>query len=348
MENPLVSVNMIAYNAEKYISQSIESVINQIYRNWELIIIDDGSSDETLSIANSYAINDVRIKVSANGLNEGIVYSRNRAVHYSQGKYIAVLDSDDIALPERLEKQVCFMESNSEFGLIGSAFYFIDSEGNDIGKGELNAMVTHFPAILMFDNFFLHSSVLMKSELAKKYLYRPLLKGFSPCEEYHLYVDIAKNNKVWNLPDYLVKYREHGGGISKTRMDMIEKYRNIVIENQLSSLGIKPSEDELKIHKMVKNSFEGLTLMDISKIKSWIKLLVKKNRRINAYPIGFEEYLLRRFWEICKLNANHGLQLWWIFFNSGLSGIGEISKEDRKFLFNRCKYEQMKIWGLKK
>lgn len=341
-EKVLVSVNMIAYNASKYIAESIESVILQTFPHWELIVVDDGSTDDTLTIAKAYAAKDERVRVYSNGQNEGIVYTRNRALHYSSGKYVAVLDSDDIALPDRLEKQMNFMEQNPVYDLIGSAFYFIDSDGVEIGKGELNAKPSHFPAILMFDNFFLHSSVMMKTVLAKKYLYRPLLKGFSPCEEYHLYVDIAKDGKVWNLPDYLVKYREHGQGISKTRVDMIDYYRNSVILDQLKNLGVFPSNIELTLHKMSRAAYEGLDYVQVKEIKQWLELLVKKNSERKVYASGFDEYLARRFWDICKFNADKGLKIWLLFKFSRFSQLSEITLEEKRFLFNRCLYETKK------
>lgn len=130
---PLVSVNMPCYNCSKYIKQSIDSILNQTYTNFELIIIDDGSTDNSVEVIKEFS--DKRIKLFENITNQGIVYSRNRAVENSKGKYIAILDSDDIAYPTRIEKQLNFMESNPDFAMTGTWFDIIDENG--IFNGEI-------------------------------------------------------------------------------------------------------------------------------------------------------------------------------------------------------------------
>lgn len=342
MGGKLVSVNMIAFNVARYIEDSIKSIVNQTYANWELIIIDDGSSDDTLKIANHYAALDSRIKVFPNNTNEGIVYSRNKALHYSSGEYIAVLDSDDIALPARIETQLGFMEKNSDYGMIGSAFYLIDSENIRIGQGNHFFKPELFPALLLFDNFFLHSSVLMRTSLAKKFLYKPLVRGYSPCEEYHLFVDIAKNNKLCNIPESLVEYREHGMGISKTRMDMIEKYKEEVMLIQLNRLGINPSIEQFNIHKNFKNSFSDISLDEIEKISNWLKYLIDRNDKCNIYDSYLNEYLSTRFFEICKLNAEKGLSIWWIYMKNWAEKNILFHNKNEQFLLNRCLYESVR------
>ena len=335
----LVSVNMIAFNASKYIAESIESVICQIYTNWELIIVDDGSTDNTMSIANAFAEKDSRIKVFANGQNEGIVYSRNRAVHYSQGKYIAVLDSDDLALPERLVKQVAFLDQNVEYGAIGSAFYFIDGNGVEIGKGELNAKPEYFRSLLLFNNYFLHSSVMMRTERVKQLLYRPLVKGCAPGEEYSLFIDFAKKSKIWNLPDYLVKYRELNTGISKVRKDKIEEYTDKIIIDQLADVRIFPSESELLLHKSIRFAYGNLSFDEILKIKNWMQVLIRQNDTYKIYGVDLTNYLSDKFYEICKLNAELGLKIYFKFIFSKFAKSQVITKEMRQFLFSRCFYE---------
>ncbi|MEI7595860.1 MAG: glycosyltransferase family 2 protein [Bacteroidota bacterium] len=342
----LVSVNMIAFNASKYIAESIESVLCQTYSNWELIVIDDGSTDDTLKIANSYAVKDERIKVFSNGQNEGIVYSRNRAVHYSQGKYIAVLDSDDIALPDRLQKQVEFMDRNPDYGAVGSAFYFIDEHGVEIGRGELNAKPEYFRPLLLFNNFFLHSSVMMKTELIKQFLYRPLVKGCAPGEEYRLFVDIARNNIIWNLPDYLVKYREINTGISKVRKDKIDEYTDKIIISQLNSIGINPTKVELKLHKSIRFAFDGLSISQIKEIKKWMELLISQDAKYKIFGSDLNNYLSNKFYEICRLNANLGLSVFILFKTSMFRRSKDISREMKAHLFSRCLYEsRRKVFG---
>jgi glycosyltransferase involved in cell wall biosynthesis len=130
MNMPLVSVVMPLFNAEKYVGDAVESVLNQSYTNFELIIINDASTDK--SAACVQGIVDRRIVIVENENNLGIVASRNRGLALAKGKYIAVLDSDDIALPNRLEKQVAFLEANPAYGICGSYYHVINGIGKKI------------------------------------------------------------------------------------------------------------------------------------------------------------------------------------------------------------------------
>lgn len=112
MEEPLVSVIMPAYNAEKYIAQSIASVVKQGYQNWELLITDDRSNDNTQQIVKQYSNQDSRIKLFVNEKNAGAGVARNNSIKQAKGRYIAFLDSDDLWVPEKLSKQISFMQSN--------------------------------------------------------------------------------------------------------------------------------------------------------------------------------------------------------------------------------------------
>lgn len=112
MEEPLVSVIMPAYNAEKYIAQSIASVVKQGYQNWELLITDDRSNDNTQQIVKQYSNQDSRIKLFVNEKNAGAGVARNNSIKQAKGRYIAFLDSDDLWMPEKLSKQISFMQSN--------------------------------------------------------------------------------------------------------------------------------------------------------------------------------------------------------------------------------------------
>lgn len=126
-DKPLVSVILPTYNREKFLKRSIESILNQTYTQFELIIIDDGSNDNSLQLIHQYAQKDNRIIVLANKKNKGISISRNRAYKYAKGRYIMPMDSDDRALPEKLEKQVAYMEKFPDIDLLGSYSRNIDN-----------------------------------------------------------------------------------------------------------------------------------------------------------------------------------------------------------------------------
>lgn len=130
--NDLVSIIMPSYNTAKYIAESIQSVLNQSYINWELIIVDDCSTDNTDDVVKPY-LNDTRISYLKNGKNSGAAVSRNRALREAKGKWIAFLDSDDLWLPEKLEKQIAFMKNN-DYHFSYTRYIEIDEESKPNGK----------------------------------------------------------------------------------------------------------------------------------------------------------------------------------------------------------------------
>ena len=126
----MVSIVMPAYNAEKYIEQAIRSVINQTYKDWELIVIDDGSIDNTASILFELAALDSRIHALKNEKNCGASYTRNRAISLARGEWIAFLDSDDLWKPEKLDRQIKLCDKYPDMVISYTASSFIDDNGN--------------------------------------------------------------------------------------------------------------------------------------------------------------------------------------------------------------------------
>lgn len=132
---PLVSIGMPIFNCEKTLKSAINSVLNQTYSNWELILIDDGSKDRTLSVAKSF--NDSRIEVISDGLNLKLPHRLNQIINLSRGKYFARMDGDDVSYPERLQTQVEYLENNPNVDILGTQILIFDSDGNPRGKSAL-------------------------------------------------------------------------------------------------------------------------------------------------------------------------------------------------------------------
>ena len=132
MKTPKISVIMSAYNSEKFISKSIDSILAQTFKNFELIIINDSSIDKTKDIIETYRKKDKRIKIICNRQNLGPAKSRNRALKIAKGEYIAIMDSDDVSLPKRLEVQYHFLENNPDIFLIGGGAIKINESGEVI------------------------------------------------------------------------------------------------------------------------------------------------------------------------------------------------------------------------
>ena len=127
--SPLVSVIMSVYNGEKYLSKAIESILNQSYRNFEFIIVDDASTDSSLEIINEYLKIDNRIIILSNNVNIGLGSSLNKAIQFSSGEFIARMDSDDISIPDRLEKQINYLLEHKNIHILGGDQIIIDERG---------------------------------------------------------------------------------------------------------------------------------------------------------------------------------------------------------------------------
>lgn len=210
----MISVIMPAYNAEPYIKQAIESILLQSYKNFELIIVNDGSSDRTRDIVLSFT--DHRIRLIDNDGNKGIVYSLNRGVKEASGKYIARMDSDDISLPERFEKQLEYIVKN-KLDLIGCMTKRIDMQENCIIS---IANKSYSPDIikrcLKYDCCIAHPTW-----LAKKIVFQKLngYREMRACEDYDFLLRTIKSNfKVGICDSVQLLYRENTKGISSSNI----------------------------------------------------------------------------------------------------------------------------------
>ncbi len=207
---PRVSVVMAAYNAEKYLSQAVDSILAQTLADFELIVVDDASTDGTRAILEGYS--DPRIRALYNPSNLGQSVTRNKALAAAHGKYIAILDADDIAVSTRLEKQAEWLDRHPEIGLLGSYAVRIDERGNEHDRWDYSP--TDDAAIkwaLLFTNAFIHSSVMMRKSVVSQ------TGGYSneECirrafvEDYELLSRLNRCAQAAVLPEVLVKYRIH-------------------------------------------------------------------------------------------------------------------------------------------
>ncbi len=214
---PDISVIMSVYNGEAYLAEAIESIINQTYKNWELIVINDCSNDSTYDILSDFAKRDERIKVHSNEVNLKLPASLNKAISLSSGKYIARMDADDISLPERLEKQYKFMEENSNISLSSCRFMTMKNgvfaSGGAGGRCDNDAI----RAMLLVSNPILHPGVFAKAEVMKKFNYDTSL---TCTEDLELWTRMAMaGEKMEILPECLLLYRLHDKQITSTTLE---------------------------------------------------------------------------------------------------------------------------------
>lgn len=211
MKNPKISVIMSVKNGMPLLKESVESILGQTFKNFEFIIVDDASTDQTWKYLKS--LKDERIKLTKNKKNLGVAKSLNVALQASIGDYAARMDSDDISLPIRFQKQIEFLETHKEYLLIGSQVQWVD-EKNDPAEG-FNVPQTddEIRKKLIWRNQIHHATVMFrKSDIEKIGGYRAFLNGI---EDYDLWFRIIRKGKVANLSERLVRRRVHPKAITQ-------------------------------------------------------------------------------------------------------------------------------------
>lgn len=240
---PLVSVIMPVYNAQKYIGEALESVLNQTYKNFELIIIDDCGKDDSIKIVENY--NDPRIRIFHNSKNCGIAYSRNRGLESSRGEYIAILDDDDIALSGRFEQQVSFLQSNKTFDVVGGESVWIDGNGQIIrDRFPMPQDSDYIKTSFLFENMYNNSEVMIRRTLLDEHHIRYGEDMFG-MEDFKFWIDCSKVGRFTNINDCFLKRRM---GINNTTSQMLntKKEERISVYQGLQEYSIKKSGFNLK------------------------------------------------------------------------------------------------------
>lgn len=242
LPGPVISVVMPVYNAAPYLAEAIQSILDQTFSDFELILIDDASTDTSYAIAQSFA--DPRIRVLQNAQNRGIVFTRNRGLAELRGQFYAPFDADDVAMPTKLAKQVHFLRENPAFGMVGCWVKHIDSHGQVLPerwklKARPEAILPH----LLFRNYFVQSALLIRREAIPPQGYE---NGFEIGEDYLMWTAIAQHYKVWNLPDYLLAYRRHGQNTTSKDPDTLLYYEQRIYHAIYRQFGIAITPPEIQ------------------------------------------------------------------------------------------------------
>lgn len=213
IHQPAISVLLPVYNAERYVHEAVESVLKQTFEDFELIILDDGSTDTSLEILKEFAVKDERVRIISRE-NKGLVPTLNELAAEASGQYLARMDADDICLPERFEKQVAFLENHQGHVLVGCWIEAINEKGQPI-------LISKRPtdhdeidkAHLAGKSSISHPTALIVREAFNKT--RGYDNDFIHAEDMDLWLRLAEIGKIANISDVLVKYRLHDGSISE-------------------------------------------------------------------------------------------------------------------------------------
>ncbi|OZN24964.1 glycosyl transferase family 2 [Actinobacillus seminis] len=213
--NKLVSVLVPAYNVSSYVREALSSVLAQTYKHLEIIVIDDGSTDNTGEILNQLAKSDTRLRIIHNEKNIGIIKTLNKGLNLAKGDYIARMDADDLIVPDWIEKILNRMENEPHIFAMGGSLQILSSNTGKLAKIYKNGEIFQYPTehddiirTLPFDNPMAHPTMVMRAEIFSRNGLR-YDEHYPKAEDYKLWLEISKIGQLANLPDVLLQYRIH-------------------------------------------------------------------------------------------------------------------------------------------
>jgi glycosyltransferase involved in cell wall biosynthesis len=309
---PLVTVVLPCYNAALYVEEAVRSIMCQTYSNLEILLIDDCSTDNTSAILLRLAQEDKRITIIRNEQNLKLVKTLNKGIDEAKGKFIARMDADDISLPERIEKQVEFMLLHPEVDLCGTNYSIIDGKGNKIEASVTMPLTSkEIATALLFTCPIGHPTVLFKKDTIQnlgKYDEKMI-----NIEDYELWLRVAANGLIVNLPEPLLKYRWHGDNISIVGRDVKRSSVNLAITKN-SNFGFAEKFRELHL-KMILTEW-NYTEKELKSFALWKKtLIVNLAGDPQVFTKVFDSYYALTMLCVIKNNKENVKTKFLAFFN---------------------------------
>lgn len=301
MKQPLISVIMSTYNEEKYIETSLKSLLNQTFREFEIIIVDDASTDNTKQLIQN--LQDERIHLICNEENQGLTKNLNKALKYVTGKYIARMDGDDIAFPTRFEKQFQYMEKHLETMLVSC---YTKSFGDSDLVFALPDDSEVLKVRMLVRPVYAHPGFMMRRELIEAgYQYN---EEYRTAQDYEFASRVAEKYKIGLVPEILLLYRVHKKQISVKAGNQQFNNADKIRKRQLERLGIQLSETEWKNYQDLVKESKVDCLESFDKVYEIIQKMLRSNEKTKIYDPKIMEKTLKRMlytWVIRNKNMKH-------------------------------------------
>lgn len=299
---PDISVLMPCYNASRWVGTALCSILRQTYHDIEILVCDDGSTDDTAKVIGEVASRDRRVVVYT-GPNQGIVGALNGLLGEAKGKFIARMDADDICCITRLERQMAFLEQSGS-DLCGTWF-------TEFGQGIPRTV--RWPhghesvrTSLMFQNSICHPTILARREVFECFRYR---QEYLLAEDYDLFVRASLTFKLDNLSEVLLRYRRHPAQATQDKRDRMEQVTQSIRQAALKQQGIDASTRDLQLHQMIRAPTSIRSTADLLGIEQWLSRILEYQSNdharlvvasqwvracIRAAPLGAEMYRIFR------------------------------------------------------
>lgn len=315
MTIPKVSVLMSVHNGQEYLNEAIMSILNQTFTDFEFLILNDASTDNSADIINSF--NDSRLRIIDNESNLGLTRSLLKGLALARGEYIARMDSDDISLPGRLAAQVAFLEAHPEIGICGTWAKRIGQKAGAYLRYPVEPEVIN--CRLLFDSPLAHPSVMIrKDSLSSNNLnYDP---QFKYAQDYDLWTRCSRHFSLANIAKVLLLYRVHSNQIGSRSLKEQTEFANLVRRRQVERLGLAEDHKGLEIHNRIGSMQIQANRQFVIDSEEWLQKILAANMKTYIYPeTTFSKVVAERWFTVCRESVSLGPWVWEKCWESSLS-----------------------------
>lgn len=315
LSEPSVTVLMPLYNCARYVREAVESILRQGWRDFELLVINDGSADEGPAIV--AGIPDERIVLQHNANNMGVAATLNRGLELARGRYIARMDADDISLPDRLEQQVRFMDEHPQVGISGG---WVRCFGYGVSHTiRPPCEPEKLRCYALFENPFCHMTVIMRRQAMHTHGLR-YDGSFSRSEDYELWSRALRCFPLANMGRVLVEARQHQASATLSNWQEMTLQTEMIQAELLKQVGVSPTPEERSLHHQVGRGYRQDDLARLRLGEQWLLRLCSSNQRSTfADPLEFPAIAGLIWLRYCTNSAHLGPSVWKIWRNSPLN-----------------------------
>lgn len=322
--HPLVSVLMSVHNGQTYLPAAIDSVLRQTLKEFEFIVIDDGSTDGSLALLDTYAKLDNRIRLVVQK-KLGLSRALNRGLDLARGKYVARMDCDDVSLPHRLARQVAFMDAHPEVGICGSWVRIIGSAPDEVWvyPPDHESIICHH----LFASALAHPSTLFRASILRAHNLRYNV-SLSYTQDYAFWTACGQVTRLANVPEVLLEYRRPAG--RPNLGDYRRKQQEIadgVRKQELHRLGLTVSPSDLALHRSIALGCYEPTPEYLVSCRSWLQRILFANRQSHTLPEeALASELSKHWYSVCRYASSLGISAWLIYNQN----VAELKKRQNK------------------
>ncbi len=322
MHTPQISVITAVYNGARFLEETIRSVLSQSFSDFEYLLVDDGSTDNSVAVIESFS--DTRIRLIKHSKNQGVVAARSTAFAHARGEFVALTDQDDVSLAHRFETQIDFLRTHKNIDLAASwEIEAIESEGGgNVEKAKKFRRYVgkqlHFA--LLFRNPLGNSTLMVRREKVPVPAYIP---EYALCEDYNFIVKMGQGGGLALMPQKFVVWRDHGSNYSTIKAKEMKPLARRLQGEQLLRLGIDCTSDELFLHNSIATLPRIESIDQQRAIAQWLHKLIREVRLENVDLQVLKEVVAQEWFDCAERSAHLGLDAWQVFHQAKLAVRGQ-------------------------